>query len=75
MARPISHKERGKWSVNTYVCKRIRLCKFLVERGFKPFKIVPDRKNDKYNVFLFEATPKLNDAVIEYFNQISRVKK
>ena len=54
----------------TYVCKRIRLCNYLMDRGFEPYRIAPDRDNPKYNVFLFTATPELHKTVIEYVNQI-----
>lgn len=57
----------------TYVCKRIRLCNYLRDKGFEPYKVVPDYDNPRYNVFLFTATPELNEAVIEYINQIPKV--
>lgn len=57
----------------TYVCKRIRMCNYLMEKGFEPYKVVPDRYNPRYNVFLFTATPELNKAVIEYINKIPQV--
>ena len=58
----------------TYVCKRIRLCNYLMERGFEPYKVVPDRDNPRYNVFLFTATPELHKTVIEYVNQVPTKK-
>lgn len=57
----------------TYVCKRVRMCNFLRGKGFEPYKVAPDYHNPKYTVFLFAATPELNDAVIEYINQIPQV--
>lgn len=50
----------------TYVCKRARLCSFLQERGFQPYKIAPDRSNPRYDVFLFTATPALYEAVLAF---------
>ena len=50
----------------TYVCKRPRMCSYLVERGFSPYKISPDRANPRYNVYLFTATPELHSAVMDY---------
>ena len=26
----------------TYVCKRARMCSFLIEKGFTPYKVAPD---------------------------------
>lgn len=50
----------------TYVCKRARMCSYLVERGFMPYKIKPDCDNPKYDVYLFTATPELHRAVMAY---------
>ncbi len=52
----------------TYVCKRARLCRFLKDRGFMPYKITPDRNNPAFDVFLFDATPELYKVVMEYYN-------
>ena len=53
----------------TYVCKRARMCTYLVEQGFKPYKVCPDRDNSMYDVFLFTATPELYKAVMEYISK------
>lgn len=50
----------------TYVCKRTRLAVYLRDRGFVPYKIVPDRDNPNYMVYLFTASPELYDAVMDY---------
>ena len=42
------------------------MCAFLMERGFKPYRIAPDRNNPLFDVYLFTATPELYDAVMEY---------
>lgn len=54
--------------LRTYVCKRARMCSFLRERGFEPYKVTPDRDNPMYDVFLFTASPELYQAVMEYIN-------
>ncbi len=61
----------------TYVCKRARMYSFLMERGFKPYRVSPDRDNPMYDVFLFTASPELYQAVMEYINTSSnrRAKK
>ena len=53
-------------ALRTYVCKRSRMCSYLMERGFSPYKIAPDRDNPMYNVYLFRSTPELYAAVMEY---------
>ena len=55
-----------KAETRTYVCKRVRLCRYLIEHGFKPYKIAPDRNNSKYNVWLFEQTDELMAAIMDY---------
>ena len=50
----------------TYVCKRTRIAAYLIGRGFLPYKIVPDRDNPVFSVYLFTATPELYKAVMEY---------
>lgn len=57
----------------TYVCKRARMCSFLIEKGFSPYRVAPDRDNPMYDVFLFTASPELYQAVMEYIN--SHAKK
>ena len=52
----------------TYVCKRARMCSVWIEEGFTPYKVAPDRDNPMYDVFLFTASPKLYEAVMEYIN-------
>lgn len=59
----------------TYVCKRARMCSFLIEKGFTPYKVAPDRDNPMYDVFLFTASPELYQAVMEYINTRSTEEK
>jgi len=56
----------------TYVCKRARMCSYLMEHGFSPYKIAPDRDNPKFDVYLFSETPELHSAVMDYV--VSRQK-
>ncbi len=50
----------------TYVCKRTRMAVYLLERGFQPYRIAPDKDNPVYSVYLFTATPELYKAVFDY---------
>lgn len=43
-----------------------------MDKGFVPYKVAPECYNPKYNVFIFTATPELNQAVIEYINKIPK---
>lgn len=52
--------------VRTYVCKRARMADYLMNKGFNPYKVAPDRDNSMYDVFLFTGTPELYKAVAEY---------
>jgi len=53
----------------TYVCKRLRLCRYLMEHGFNPYKIAPDRDNPRYNVYLFDQTDELTAAIMDYMTK------
>ena len=58
-----------------YYCSRLRLLEFLRNRGFYPLKTLPDAKDPRYNVWMFENTPELADAVEEFLvQQANRVK-
>ena len=54
--------------MNHFVCERLRLCNYLIERGFYPVQTMPDRRNPRFSVFLFEETPELTAAVVQYFS-------
>ena len=56
----------------TYVCKRERLCRHLIDHGFEPFRIVPDRNNPRYNVYLFARSEALDSVLFKYFEVIKR---
>lgn len=56
--------------MKTYVCRKIRLCAYLLEKGFEYLVIrqdvfYPDRK-----VWIFEDTPTLREAIEEYYSLI-----
>ena len=46
----------------------MRLMSLLLERGFDVVNARPDRKNPKYMVWIFEDTPKLREAIEDYYN-------
>lgn len=59
----------------TYVCKRTRMAAYLMERGFQPYKIAPDRDNPVYSVYLFTESPELYRAVMEYVTGKKNITK
>lgn len=71
----MDEQNNSKKNLRTYVCKRTRMAKFLMNRGFTPYKITPDRDNPLYYVFLFTATPELYAAVSEYFTDSRRKRE
>ena len=53
-----------------YLCRRMKLCGFLLKKGFMYVKVVKDRFNTKYNCWLFEDSPELRNAIEEYYAEI-----
>lgn len=58
-----------------YIVKRIRLLEFLVDKGFKNYKVIPDpTSTKKYNWFIFEDSEEIRAAANEYFDNIQKSK-
>jgi len=51
---------------NYYVCKTIRLLTYLIKNDLVLKKVVDDKDNAKYKVFLFEDSEKLRQALEKY---------
>lgn len=51
-----------------FTCTRLRLCGYLMDRGFMPIQTFPDRHNPLYTVWVFEETPELSAAVVQYLS-------
>jgi len=62
-------------SKKPYVCKRLRMCEYLIKKGFKPAATIPDADNPRYNWWLFDNAPELYAAVNEYFKTMLISKK
>ena len=54
--------------MDTFICTKFRLCKYLMDRGFLPYASKPDKFNPKYRVYLFEENEELNKAVSQYID-------
>ena len=53
--------------MKTFLCNRLRMCTYLMDRGFHPAQVLPDADNPRYSVFLFDETPELAAAIQRYF--------
>ena len=51
-----------------YVCRKIRLCSFLLKKGFQYETEREDRDNANRKVWLFKSTPELYNAIEEYYS-------
>lgn len=56
-----------KYLSKGYVCRKIRLYNFLLEKGYKPVQVRPDRDFAKRLVWIFNDTIDLRDAIEEYY--------
>lgn len=54
--------------MKTFVCTRMRLCNYLMDKGFYPYEIRPDEQNPRYRIYLFNETPALKAAALRYFS-------
>lgn len=57
--------------MKTFVCTRMRLCHYLMNKGFLPYEVKPDEKNPRYSIYLFEESPALAAAVSQYIHRDS----
>lgn len=56
-----------------YVCKTMRLCSYLLSKGFTYVSVDADKFNPKFNVWIFRSTPELWAAITEYSNRYKNV--
>lgn len=47
----------------------LRLCEYLLKKGFRYKQIVPDAKKEGFLNWLFEDTPELHDAIHDYLQK------
>ena len=60
--------KKGGHDMKTFKCTRLRLCNYLMDREFFPYRVEPDPGNPRYRIYLFEETPALTAAVVRYFS-------
>lgn len=54
-----------------FVCLKLRLCTYLLEKGFMYERTEPHRDNPKFTVWLFKMSPELRKAVNEYYAELA----
>lgn len=52
-----------------YICRKMRLCCYLLKHGFQYVSERADKYNPKYRVWLFDNTPELRIAIEEYYSK------
>lgn len=58
-----------------YICKRLRMLSYLRERGFEAIGTMPDIENPNYNVWIFDNSPELEQAIDGYFRALKAKNK
>lgn len=58
-----------------YVCRKIRLCGYLLDRGFRYLRETTDIKNPERKVWLFKNSEEINKAVEDYYNRKEFINK
>ena len=53
-----------------YVCRKIRLCSYLLSKGFKYESEREDKYDPNRKVWIFKTYPELYNAIEEYYSQI-----
>lgn len=51
----------------TYCCRRLRLLEYLLNKGFEPYKVIPDSQNWRYKNWLFKNSAELESTITGYF--------
>lgn len=57
-----------------YTCRRLKMVRFLRERGFLPFRTLPDKDNPAYNVWQYHNSVELEETIYEYFDLLKQGK-
>lgn len=55
-----------------YIIKSIRMMSELIKRDFRLYKVIDDKDNPQFKVFLFNDTPELRQAITEIDNEWSK---
>lgn len=63
MEKTMKHREE-------YVCKRWRMLTWLMQKGYKPIRTIPDVRRTDYVNWVFDNTPEFEHDVELYFAQL-----
>lgn len=55
-----------------YVCRKLKLYSFLINKGFNCEFIRPDVNDPKRKVWIFKDSNKLRDAIEEYYSVLQK---
>lgn len=58
-----------------YICKRLRMLSYLRDLGFEPSGTLPDVRDPAYNVWVFDNSPELEQAIDGYFRALRAKNK
>ena len=64
MEKTMKHREE-------YVCKRWRMLAWLMQKGYKPIRTIPDVRRTDYVNWVFSNTPEFERYVELYFDEIN----
>lgn len=53
----------------TKVICSMKLAGYLMQRGFRPIRNAPDRKNPNYDIYLFRDSDMIRDAIDKFYMQ------
>jgi hypothetical protein len=53
-----------------YVCKRWRMLTWLMDKGYKPERTIPDCKRSDYVNWIFTNSPELEADIEMYFEEL-----
>lgn len=51
-----------------FICRTLRMCRYLIDNGFDWVETRPDKKNPKFDVWVFKDTPELSQCVSKYIS-------
>ena len=53
-----------------YICKRLRLLEYLLDKGYEPIRSIPDPDNWKLKNWIFKNSEQLTNDINDYFNNL-----
>lgn len=63
----MNNMNNNYFSSDVFLVKKQHLVGWLMMKGFKLKRMPPDEKNPKFNVFIFNNSEQLQEAITDYF--------